>query len=75
MSCGGLQPRTKAWLFAIRAYYAADPEIVELCEFTDELMDRVEGDQNGKRDDTEEIDRDPGSNGSAGADDEWGTGG
>jgi hypothetical protein len=69
VSSGGLQTRTKAWLFAIRSYYASDPDIVALCEFTEELMEQ--GDERGTTtQETGSITCDD-----TGDDDEWSAGG
>ena len=75
MSSGGLLPRTKEWLFAIRAYYASDGDIVLLCEFTEEMMNRIEEGEKQRGTTTEEISFDAGDLRDAIDCDDWDFGG
>jgi predicted Zn-dependent protease len=64
----GIKRGTKEWLFAMRTYYADDPDVIALCELLEDAWDKeralgasLKGDINGEEGTAE--------------DDEWSSGG
>jgi len=64
-----LRPGTREWLFAMRAYYAGDTEVIALCEELELAWDKIDRLEKGPKQigTTEPTGEEQ--------DDEWSTGG